>query len=295
MLPPPTTIATWTPRWVTCLTAVAMASMRAGSAPYSSPPSSASPESFSRTRRKAALPLPAAPSFATRLLLSHLEAGEAPDHDVLAGAGRELGAQLLDRLAAVLVLVDMLLLQEHGLLQPLPQASLDHLLLHLLRLTVVGGLLSQDASFGLADLLRHVLLGDVLRRHGGHVQSDVPGELLEGLGTRHEVGLAVDLDEHADLAVRVHVARHDPFRGGAPAALGGLRLALHAEDLDGPVDVPAGFLERGLAVHHGGPGALAQRLDLLGANGWAHEPSSSGSNVRRSRGAAAATSGLVPG
>src|SRR5437764_13689030 len=134
MLPPPTTIATSTPRSVTCLTAAAMASMRAGSAPYSRPPSRASPDSLSSTRRKAALPSLVAPSSATCLLLPHLEAGEAPDDDVLARIGGELAAQLVDGLAAVLVLVDVLLVEQHGLLEPLAQAPLDHLLLHVLRL-----------------------------------------------------------------------------------------------------------------------------------------------------------------
>src|SRR3954468_19445737 len=194
MLPPPTTIATSTPRSVTCFTAAAMAAMRAGSAPSSSPPSSASPDIFSRTRRKAALPLLVAPSSATGLLLSHLEAGEAPDHHVLAGAGGDLGAQLLDRLAVVLVLVDVPLHQQHRLLEPLAQAPLDHLLLHLLGLSVGRGLLRKDAGLGLAALLRPVLLRHVLRRRGSHVQGHVPGKRLEVLGARHEVRLAVDLD-----------------------------------------------------------------------------------------------------
>ena len=51
MFPPPTTIATSTPRRWTAATSFAIASTRSGSVPYSRLPISASPESFSSTRR----------------------------------------------------------------------------------------------------------------------------------------------------------------------------------------------------------------------------------------------------
>src|SRR4051794_26652600 len=75
-----------------------------GSVPKSSGPIRASPESFSRTRENSG---------------ANLEAREALDDDVLAGLGRQLGAQLVDGLAAVLVLVDVALLEQHDLLEPL--------------------------------------------------------------------------------------------------------------------------------------------------------------------------------
>src|SRR3954447_16365543 len=91
--PPPTTIATSTPRSATPCTALAIAAMRAGSAPYSRSPISASPDSFRRTRPNAACP------FCDRgLLLPHLQAREAPDNHVLAGRGGDLGPELLDAL-----------------------------------------------------------------------------------------------------------------------------------------------------------------------------------------------------
>src|SRR3981189_527852 len=62
------------------------------------------------------------------------EPGEALDHDVLARLGREVAAQLLDRLAVVLVAVDVLLVEQHDLAEPLLQLALDDLGPDVLRL-----------------------------------------------------------------------------------------------------------------------------------------------------------------
>src|SRR5918998_3445035 len=99
MLPPPTTTAPSTPRSDTCFPCAAIAAIRSLSAPYSSGPIRASPESLRRMRRNA--------GSATALLLAHREAAEAAYHDVLAGLGGGLAADLLDRAAVVLVRVDV--------------------------------------------------------------------------------------------------------------------------------------------------------------------------------------------
>src|SRR5436309_2301707 len=96
---------------------------------------SASPESFSRMRLKAGSPA----SVTWLQLLANLEAGEAPDHDVLAGLRRGRRAQVLDRLAGVLLGVHVLLLKQHDLLEPLAQPPFCDLRAHVLGL--VGGLL----------------------------------------------------------------------------------------------------------------------------------------------------------
>src|SRR3954454_16529109 len=112
MLPPPTTIAICTPRAETALTCAAIAAMRSASAPYARSPMRASPDSFRRMRSKEGVTPRAS-------LLADLEARKAPDHDVLSGARGQLGPQLLDRLAGVLVGVDVALVQQHDLLEPL--------------------------------------------------------------------------------------------------------------------------------------------------------------------------------
>src|SRR3954463_14299735 len=151
MLPAPTTTATSTPPACPRRPCSAMASMRSGSAPYSRSPMSASPESFRRMRSKAA----------EALLLAYLISGEPADHDVLAGLRRRGRAQVLDRLAGVLVAVHVLLVQQHDLLEPLAQPPLRDLRAHVLGL--VGGLLLEDPQLALAVLVGHLVLRHVMR------------------------------------------------------------------------------------------------------------------------------------
>ncbi len=114
-------------------------------------------------------------------------------------------AELLDRLAAVLVLVDVLLAQQHDLVEPLVQLALDDALTDVLG--TVGGLLGGDPNLTLAVLGGHLVVGDGDDARGrGHVQGHVARELDELLVARDEVGLAVDLHQRADLVVGVDVA-----------------------------------------------------------------------------------------
>src|SRR5215207_1479414 len=268
MLPPPCTTATSTPRSCTPLICAAMALTRSGSVPYSRSPMSASPDSFRRMRSKA--------GRFTGALRPDREAGEAADDDVLAGRAGELGAQLLDRLAVVLVGIDVLLLEQHDLFHPLAKLALGDLGADVLRL--VGGLLLEHAQLGLLVVLRDVLLGDVAHhRRGGDVQRDLAREADEVVVPGDEVGVAVDLDEHADLAVAVDVGLDRPL-GGLPAAhLQRLVAEPDAQQLDGLVDVAVRLRKRRLAVHHAGAGAVAQLLDFLRRRAVAHFSSFSSS------------------
>ena len=65
------------------------------------------------------------------------------------------------------------------------------------------------------------------------MQRDVPGEGDEVLVAGDEVGVAVDLDEDADLAVGVDVGLHGALGGLAAAELGGLVAEPDAQQLDG--------------------------------------------------------------
>src|SRR4051794_29853009 len=77
--------------------------------------------------------------LAWRHLLPDGETDEALDDDVLAGLGGEVGAQLLDRLAVVLVAVDVLLVEQDDVLVPGLELALDDLGPDVVRL--VGDLL----------------------------------------------------------------------------------------------------------------------------------------------------------
>src|SRR5918997_2606546 len=259
MLPAPTTIAISMPRAWTAAICAATARTRPGSVPYSRSPISASPDSFSRTRLNTGSEITSATSLADR------EAREPPDDDVLAGLRRQVRAQLLDRLAVEPVGVDVRLLEQDGLLHPLAQLALGDLRADVLGL--VGGLALEHAQLGIARLGRDLLLGDVARRRrAGDVHRDVPGERDELVVARDEVRVAVDLDEHADLAVGVDVGLHRALGRVAAGELADLVAELHAQQLDGGVDVAVGLLQRALAVHHACAGLVAQGLDVLGAD-----------------------------
>src|SRR5438046_6199074 len=128
-----------------------------------------SPETLIRIRWNAGAPswLMARASLAARgarrasddvLSLAHREAREAPEDDVLARLGRVLAAQLLDGLAVVLVAVDVDLVEQHNVAQPLLDLALDDARADVLGL--VGGLLLEDASLGVADVGRDLVVGD---------------------------------------------------------------------------------------------------------------------------------------
>ena len=126
-------------------------------------------------------------------------------------------------------------------LRPLGELSLDDLLDHLVRLAFLARLLLEDAPLGLALLRRDLLGGDVARRGCGDVQGDLVGERLEVLVAGDEVRLALDFDHRADPVVGVDVGGDDALLGAAALALGGRGLALDAQQLDRPLDVPFGL------------------------------------------------------
>src|SRR6185369_13414429 len=92
--------------------------------------------------------------------------------------------------------------------------------------------------------------GDVAGRGGGDVHAQVAHQRLEIVGASHEVGLAVDLDHHADLAPGVDVGTDQPVLGRAAGLLGGGREPLGAQQFDRFVHVALGLGEGLLAFHH---------------------------------------------
>src|SRR3954447_7281035 len=100
MLPAPRTTAVCTPMSWTALISSAMMPTFSGSIPYSRSPMRDSPESLSRMRENAG-------ESGT-----DGEAREALDDDGFAELAGQLGADLLDRLALVLVGVDVHLVHE---------------------------------------------------------------------------------------------------------------------------------------------------------------------------------------
>ena len=112
-------------------------------------------------------------------------------------------------------------------------------------------------------------LGQGLGVGGAGVQGggeDLLGVVEELLVLGHEVGLGVDLDEDADLAVAGvdDLGGDEAGRGRAALALGDALQSLDADDLNGLLGVAVGLLKGLLDVEHAGAGLLAQRLDVSG-------------------------------
>src|SRR5579864_168167 len=108
---------------------------------------------------------------------------------------------------------------------------------------------------GIRHLLQRLDIVTVAQHERGHRLH----ETLEGLVARDEIGLAVDLEQRTDLAFG-----RDPdqaFGGDAPRLLGGGGQPLLAQPIDGLLQVPAGFLQRALAIHHAGASLLAKVLN----------------------------------
>ena len=91
---------------------------------------------------------------------------------------------------------------------------------------------------------------------------DVADEILEDLVLGDEVGLRIDLDDRAALALDGD--SDEAFGGGAAGLLGGGRKTLGAQPVDRGFHLAIGLGERLLAVHHAGAGALAQFLHRCG-------------------------------
>src|SRR5918995_1822085 len=175
MFPAPTTIAISTPCSWSSAISVAICSTSCRSSPYALSPIRASPDSFSRMRRKAGLPL-CLPGKGVALVLENFEL--------------MLLERLVDGLARV---VDPLLVGQDCLAEePLREHPLDDLLAMLLGAGLHLGQLLQDLELG-----RKVLLGDLVavgvqRRREGNVHRKQPCDL----------GGTLDPHEDADLVRR---------------------------------------------------------------------------------------------
>src|SRR5882672_11189705 len=239
MLPPPMTMATWTPRPCTSRISSAMRRTMSGSRPNWRGPIRASPESLSRILRyfaslatPATLGGPGGPIGSARrvagalrlarLVLAEHEPGEPLDPDVLAALGDDGGNHLPDRQVRV---ADEGLLHQAELLVELLHLAGDDLLHH--RVGLAGGarLLPVDLLFLPQHRLGHLLAVDEAGLRRGDVHRQVLHQTLEVGGARHVVGLAVHLDQDPDAPARVDVGAHRPLARGLRRAPGRGRLA----------------------------------------------------------------------
>src|SRR5262249_10620243 len=260
MLPPPMTMATCTPSSMTSRISAPTRSRTGGSIPYPWSPASASPESFRTMRRYRGRP---AASAAVTGSASDPETGEPLDDHPLARLGVGQVDEVLDLRFAARVL-DERLLEQALLGEELLELALDDLVEHLRGLLLIGHLSAVDLALLLEHDGRHILAGHVRGIRGRDLHREVAHELPEGVGLRHEIRLAVDLDERSELAVGMQIGVNHTFLGLAPFALLGVGEALLPQVFRGGVQIAVGGGERRLAVHHPGAGPLAKLHDGLG-------------------------------
>src|SRR5690606_24043137 len=212
--PPPTTRASSTPLALAAAISRAREVVASGETPKPPGPARNSPDSLSSARRKA--------------LLAYCDAGEAADLDVLAQGG----GGLLDELAdGPLVVLDVGLVEQDDLGEELVQTALDDLVGDGLGVALLERLLAERRALGGDDVLGHALAAHARRVRYRYVHGQVLGQLAEGVGAGHQVGLAVDLHERGELAVVGDVRAHDALRGLASRLLVGLGDAALAQQL----------------------------------------------------------------
>src|SRR5712664_1850053 len=186
-------------------------------------------------------------------------AGETADLDVLADDRDGAVDLVLDRALSVGIAEERLL-EQAVLLEELVQLAGDDLLQHRLRLALLEQLRAVDALLLREDALGNVFTAQPARIAPGDLHGDVLHQRLELLVAGREVRLAVDLDQHADLAAQVDVRPHRALCGAAAGLLPRRGQALLPQPGDRLLDVAARLQQGLLAVHHPRAGLLAQVL-----------------------------------
>src|SRR5580692_1627884 len=249
MLPPPTTIATETPSLLTSAICAAIACVVLTSTLFE-PPAKASPEIFNSTRENRGR---------SRSLTEGVSC-EAPDPNAFAERSDRTIEQVPDGHAIVL---DEGLVEEAMLFEPFVQPPGNDLLADL------GGLPRRYAgrkllAQGIYDLAGHALAIEIARRHRRAVHRDVARKFRKPWIASHKIGLAVDLDQDADLPAGMHVACDEPFVCHAFGFSRSLRGTAFEQQRLGAIGIAAGIEQRLTTVHHRRARGFPQRLDLFG-------------------------------
>ena len=128
-------------------------------------------------------------------------------------------------------------------------------------------LLAEQRAGVVEDLLERLAVDDDLLGvvDPARAVDDAVGEGDEPVALGDEVGLAVELEQRAALAL-LDDGGDEAVAGRAPLALRDALEALDAQDLDGLVVVAVGLDEGVLAVGHARAGGLAELLDVRGGD-----------------------------
>src|SRR6185437_13429848 len=98
--------------------------------------------------------------------------------------------------------------------------AFEHLLDDVRGLAAGGGLGTVDVLLAEKVFFGDVFAANVAGIGGSDMHGDIAEQLLEVIGAGDEVGLAVELDEDADLTASMNVGAHSSLIGGAGGLLG---------------------------------------------------------------------------
>src|SRR5579885_160584 len=193
---------------------------------------------------------------------THLEAGVPSDNNVFPELGDPGGDQLTDSNISGAVLDEVLLIKTVFFIK-LPKLPFNDSLHHLRGLAASRRLRAKNFALALKDFRRHVFAPDKFGVRGANLHCQVMDQLLELRIAGHEIRLAVDFDDHADLTPGMNVAADKTFRCGPARLLGGNSLAALSQNRESLIQVAARFIQGLLALHHGRAAYLAQLLDRI--------------------------------
>ena len=146
---------------------------------------------------------------------------ESPEDDIFPNLRDFRRDQFFDRL--IWILDEALFEQADGAVK-FVQFSFDDFHRYILRLAF--HLLGIDRAFGFNRGRGDLIATDVERLGSGDMERDVLHEGTKAFVFGHEISLAIDLDENADLALKVNVGGDDAFLGRAGRLLLALAIPL---------------------------------------------------------------------
>ena len=109
-----------------------------------------------------------------------------------------------------------------------------------------------------------ILAADDPRVHCGDLHREIAGELLEIIASGDEVGLTVDLDQHADPSTTVNVGLDESLLRDTVALLVGDDRALCLQDLLRLLEVATCLGQGALAIHDTRAGHPPESADFVG-------------------------------
>src|ERR1700722_5839943 len=199
--------------------------------------------------------------------IADLEAGKAAYAEVFAQLADLLRDQVLD---GERLIFDERLIKQANLFIKLAHLAFHDLLDHLGRFSRGRGLGPVNILLPLQVLGGHVLTPNVPWVGGRDVHGDVLEQLLEILRAGDEIALAIDFNQHTDLAPGMNVGANGPFAGTPRSLLGCRCHSPLAQDHNRLFQIALGFLERVAAIHHRRAGLFPELLDLSGRDIFSH-------------------------